>query len=218
MNARAVKKYLMRGRQNGFWGRRAYLTVRLPHSVLTGVLPSVPTLEGFRADPNWTGSWVSEDGSEAIRISRGSTGVRPDPSDPEFFAPNETVATIEEDRWGSWQIWSGSRSRRVTLKNGEEDWEDSTEKVPVEFILAYRKYAEFIESLHEYGVNPVMDAFNEAGNSAKSTHWEVDDKGVGVTYGVKWFYAARKYRFCTDLAKALRLAHKEGKQGVIVRG
>ena len=44
MNAKTVKKLLMRSRVKNLWGRRAYLTVRVPTKALVNT-PRPPTVE-----------------------------------------------------------------------------------------------------------------------------------------------------------------------------
>jgi hypothetical protein len=58
MNARTVRKLLMRNRSRVFWGRRAYLSVRLPAPL---VPPAPPPLEfpGFAPSDVMGGMWLS---------------------------------------------------------------------------------------------------------------------------------------------------------------
>lgn len=219
MNARAIKKRLMRGRANVFWGKRAYLSVRMPRSVVDGIIPTEPCPEGFTPDPEWEGTWVTPDGLESIRVCKSGTGVKPDPEDEELFGPHETVASVEETPHGTWDIWSGSRTRKVMLPDGSDyEWEPSDSKVSADFILAYKAYSEWKERLYGEDLSPLVTAFNEAGYSAKSTHWKIEPDGLVVRYGVKWFYAYRKFRFCTDLSKAVTAARLAGKKVKLLRG
>lgn len=213
MNARAIRKKLMRSRRRVLWGQRAYMRLRLPMSVLSSPPPPQPDIPAGWKEGLWEGHWQSPDEKECIHISRSSCGVNPEEWDTddmdEDASPTRKPLFIEQDEYGTWKFWTGHRSVLV----GEDEKGEPIHEyhaIPLEMVAAYKAYAEWKDKLYYPGNGQVLDAFNEAGNSAKSVHWWVEGGVVTVEFGVKWFYADRKLRFCRDLSKAMKLAHGLG--------
>lgn len=205
MNARAIRKRLMRGRRGSFWGERAYLSVRLPRDV-AGQSPPTFIPEGFVSD-GWEGSWKSPDGLTTVHIGKASSNIPPEEIGDErrlFIQPSES------DGW--YDFWSGYISREVGRDENDRPVFEQSE-VPEGWVARYKVWREWLDALHGYGVSPLMDAFVEAGQSAKSMEVGVSEDALTILYGVKWFYADRKLRFCADLSKAVRMAHSMGIRG-----
>jgi hypothetical protein len=206
MNARAIKKHLMGGRASTFFGRRAYISVRLPVSLL-GTQPPQFTPEGFK-EGTFKGEWENEDESVAVIITKVHSGR--DPAEGKY-STHERPLFIEDDGYGGWSFWSGYFARRVDDKMVYEP-------VPDEWVAQHRTYSEWADSLHCYGNHPLLDAFLSAGESAKTTDFQLTNKWLDIVFGVKWFYPGRKLRFCRDLSGAIRLARKENISVRLLRG
>lgn len=194
----------MRGRRRGGFGNRAYLTVRLPRDV-AGEPPPTFTPDGFVSD-GWEGSWKSPDGLLSVHIQRASSNVPLDEIDPS----DERRLFVEPSSPEGWyDFWTGYLSREVGRDKHDRPVFEQ-EGVPDEWVARYRDWRGWLDSLHEYGKSPVMDAFVEAGQSAKVVDVGVSDRHLTILYGVKWFYAGRKLRFCRDLSRAIRVAERAG--------
>ena len=201
MNGKTAKKCLMRGRTTSWWGRRAYLTVRVPVSLVPTPMPAPVRFEGFRAGP-FPGLWESLAGSETITISRVMVGHDPNvgailPWQPVYFANRApTVRAAYE----VWSYWTGTRI------------EDAREYTALDeaTVGRHKAHQEWLDRLQLEGLHPVLDALVFAGSEAKSVHFEVKGHDIFVTFGVKWFYPDTKLRFAANLGKAFRVAKRIG--------
>ena len=213
MNARAVKKHLMRGRVRNFWGRRTYMRISLPLSIIpTPPPPPADIPEGFK-EGGWSGFWQNADESESIHINRSSCGF--DPTELTQRAPYEQILFAEFTD-NHWVFWSGHRTR----KNGEdENGEPTFEFTPLDeaLVAQHKAYSDWHDKLYFMGQHPVMDAFNMAHNAAKSMYWTVVGQRLIAEYGVKWFYPDRKLHFCSAISHAMRVAKKHGIKARILR-
>lgn len=211
MNGKTAKKLLMRGRTKSFWGRRAYLTVRLPLSLVPTPCPEPVTFAGLSAEGD--GTWMNEDTTEIVHAYKASIGTDPRKlarmaHEPVYFATKEYDG---DDGYEHWTFWTGTHYRTIgTLADGR----GIHEKTPIDeaTVARHKAYVEWHDRLHHTGLNPVLDAFVEAGDSAKATYFEVEGDNLLVTYGVKYFYPNRKRRFAAKLARAFRTAKALGIQ------
>ena len=216
MNARAIKKKLMRSRSRVLWGQRAYLTVRLPLSVLPSQPPSLPFIpEGWKRG-YLQGCWEAPDGAESIHINHWTGAV---PTWQEGDAPQERPYFVEYDAEDdTHHHWTGHRCVRA---GQDEKGRPVYDFFPLDVALIAQQKArvEWERTLWErpVGNGPVIDAMNKVGNCAKSTRWNVEDDCVTVEFGVKWFYPYWKFGFCRALSKALKLARRLGVKAEIVR-
>jgi hypothetical protein len=205
MNGKTAKKLLMRSRV----GRRAYLTVRLPASLVPH--PEPLEFEGMR--PVYAGGWEKPDGSEAVDISHVYGRAESAPQDALFIEPEwseefagERVETV------SW--WEGRRLRRITAE--AEDGYDSSPLEPG-LIARHRDFALWRESLTKYGTHPVLDWFVAASEWAKDCDAQLRGEDLLLTYSVKWCYPRRKLGFSAALARAVREAKRAGVPVRVVR-
>lgn len=229
MNARAIKKRLMRGRVRSFWGRRAFITVRLPLSVIPVELPPEPhprddpevadpelwesdMFGGWRRDLDASGRPVDildYDGDVTIESwSFASVSCGEDPRERLEIADRHVCESHGIFRWVEGKHVRGHRlaggpyeiTRRRRLSDDLVD-------AHIAWADAQRRYLEGV--LGETG-SDVLDAFHAAATWARTTYPEVCDGFLYIAYSVKWFYADQKYRFCADLSRAIRLARANG--------
>lgn len=215
MNGKTARKLLMRGRSRNFWGRRAYLTVRVPVSLVPTPMPEPVRFEGFREGP-FAGSWKSLDDSEYITISRVATGRDPHdttfgymrPWQPVYFANRDHVGAVGAD-YESWSYWTGTRTKTVGTDVNEEPLQERS-ALDERTVGLHKAHQEWLDRLQLEGLHPVLDALVISGYAAKSVHYEVKGQNILVTFGVKWFYPDTKLRFASGLGRAFRLAKRMG--------
>lgn len=210
MNSKTAKKLLMKGRATSIWGKRAYLTVRLPVAVVPTPKPESLTFEGLLRGSG--GSWHTEDYSDVINIGKWSMGADPrkqanrNPWEPIYFAHKEYEG---DDGYQHWSYWTGARHRQVGT---DENGQPIHERTPIDeaAVARHKAYQEWHDRLHEYGQHPLLDTLLSAGEAAKSTYFSVEGENLLVTFGVKWFHPNRKLRFASGLSRAFRLAKRSG--------
>lgn len=202
MNARSVRKRLMRGRRRAFWGDRAYLRVRLPASLVPTAPPAVE-FPGMTPSV-WAGTWLSADESECVVIGQWHCGVDPrDMARPAW----EPVYFAEQGDGGGWSYWTGHRER------GEE-----REPLPEATVAQHRAFMAWQDSLTQYGHHESLDAFLDAGYWAKSTRASVDGGALLLEFGVNWRYPKRRRAFCADFARAMKVAKMLGVAARVLKG
>jgi len=231
----------MRNRHNVFWGRRAFVTARLPATVLPEPEPPKPGPldlldsgsgweEGFSY--NWFRKVPQGDGTvihEVYDVSKAYTNH--DPRKNSDAGPDEDHAEIierhlireYEDR--DWFIWWRGVRRWTVLPDGVEPDGDSVwqeEPLPEEDVdraMAWDRWRDkYLVGLVGGTGNPVLDAFHDAAYAAKTTYPYVRGEYVYITYSVKWFYPRRKARFCADLHRAFRVARRHGVKAKLLHG
>ena len=202
MNARSVRKRLMRGRCRSFWGDRAYLRVRLPASL---VPTAPPALEFPGLTPSvWSGTWLSADESECVVISQWHCGADPRNAERPAWEP---VYFAEQGDGGGWSFWTGHR-------HCGEDRGPLSEAI----VAQYRASMAWRDSLTQYGHHEALDAFLDAGYWAKSTRASVGGDALLLDFGVNWRYPKRRRGFCADVARAMKVAKKLGVAARVLKG
>lgn len=243
MNGRTIKRRLMENRANVMWGRRAFVTARLPLSVLPEPVPERPGPsdlldpgagweEGFAY--NWFRKVPHGDGTvlhEVYDVSKSYINFDPRKNSDEDDGPFVERHLIREREDRDWFIWWSGHRLRAVLPEGEDpdrvdyrvDWQE--EPLPEEDVDRAMvwdqwstKYLRGLAPMGEGTGNPVLDAFHDAVNAAKTTYPYVRGKYVYITYSVKWFYPRRKARFCADLHRAFRVARKHGVKAKLLHG
>lgn len=211
-NGRTIYKVLMKGRATVFWGRRAYITVRLPTSVFPVPRPSVNYCKDW-GEQIFSGTWstrVSPEVMEYRDICRSSS-----------YTPPESAKTgihfLEvNDSYYSW--WEGTLTR-VHGTKGASDW--LVETLPESVIAQHRAVDDWDERYltgnTEAERGPVLDAFLTAANWAKTHYTALTPEFLYITYSVKWFYHNRAHRFCGDLKRAFRVATAYGVDARLIR-
>ena len=200
MNGRTIKKRLMKGRLRTFWGKRAFVTVRLPATLV----PPEPPKSG---PPG-----AHEKGSGWEELA-GGTWVR-ETTQPDGSVLHE-VWDIGHIYGGGEDWWEGITRTQTVPPGGSlntEAW--VTEDLPDEEIekhVAYEEWrAKWLIGMEGSTGQPVLDAFHLAANAAKTTYPEIGNGFIYITYSVKWFYPWTKHRFCADLHRAFDVARKAG--------
>lgn len=200
MKAKAIKKRLMRSRTRNFWGRRAYLTVRLPRD-LVGPTPPLPSFPGliYAGDGVWHREGDKDFIGERIHIDQWHMSKCPNNEDREPW--NRALFVRNVDRTSLWSAWTGFR---VMPEQVGDETTFVREAVSEDDVRLFSEHKRWQDSLHERGHHLALDAVLNADFNAKAAYVNAKDDGVYVTFSVKWFYADRKLGFASDLAAAFR--------------
>lgn len=201
MNARAIKKKLMRRKEGG----RAVLTLKLPLSVLATPPVPKPIFNGFK-EQRWDGEWLSQDGQEQLFIEKYTAWDKPD----ELREANNTFTELIQHEQGWWEWWSGYRMSRTVPEGYREVWIPSETKVRLDDVLAWAEHAEWLEGLQQGKQGPLVDLFDAAGDRARWHHWAIEGERLVFSCGVKWYSARSKFRFCAAMKRAIKAAAKAG--------
>lgn len=223
MNGRTVRKLLMRNRENRGWGSRAYLTIRVPMSLVPTPCPPPSRFPGL-SPMGFSGHWANQDESKYVSIHQCTLGNDPrldeDPEDPlqrpMYFIsldstreyegkPGEPPQIVE-----NWSYWTGCRNHQIGVHDcGRPSY--TSEDLTEEEVGHEKAFQEWFHILQEPDIHPVLDALRLASEFAKSTNWaRTDDGQLVVTFGVKWFYPDRKLRFASAISRAFRIARQMG--------
>lgn len=200
MNARSIRKHLVRNRLDTGFGRRLVLSVRVPVQY-TGTPPPAPTFPGLSGS---NGFWESPDGLEQVQVHEVSSHGRPS-VDPEAPWRVPLLEAQDEDGWWTW--WEGFRICTDALGN------KAMEAIPAEAVVRVHEDTAWWERLRRRGVHQVLDALVEASGYAKATYWCRDSQSeacVWVTFTLKVHHRWSIRRFCAVLRVAMKLAKKNG--------
>lgn len=201
-NGRTIYKILMKRASETFWGDRAFVTVRLPISLVSVPCPPNDYCKDW-GDPTYSG-WKKYVGDGIIE--RRSVY-------------KESQYSFDDDADPNCNCWCGEISIE-DRKNGGY----FTALMPDEDILSHVALAEWQEKyLNGIGdrddLHPVHKAFLDCRRFA-ATHYprlSEDKRYMYFTYSVKHRYHNRKMRFCADLKRAFRLSKKHGINAKLMR-
>jgi hypothetical protein len=230
MNARTVKKLLLRGRNTSFWGRRAYLHLRVPKAVLTVPRPPMPS---FGKQGSFEGYWTEDRGegvTRHFRISHISSNRDPlkdddidhTPRCPTLEYEGKTSKGEPYQSWSWWEaLWSdvrepapGSDEKPEVLAQGEIDDERFTA-----YVTHYQWVKKYVVGSEGETGNEILDRVHGAARWAKTTYHQFDANGdLIVIYSVKYFYPYRVLRFSSDLASTVNYAAKHGVTLRVLKG
>lgn len=200
MNARTVKRLVMRNRRNSFFGRRAYVTLCVDKRAMTTPRPENP----FTAD-GWKELGVSnlyEKDGESYIIHLGSISSLTKPDESE-----EGIYFLTEAEYGGYEWWVGEKVVDRTVVG----------HLPEELVGRYKAWSEWEkEYVHGFGRHDLSEANERLINTGlwAKTHYyeeplELPDKCLFI-YSVKWFYPHRRKRFSSDLAHTVTWLNKNG--------
>lgn len=195
----------MRSRARVFWGNRAYLTVRLPVTLVGSLPPPPVSLPGLNHSA-LEGSWENENETEFVHIGRLVSSCDPRESERQAWQTPHFVEQLGED---SWQWWEGHRTRRLSESSAGR-YTQEREPLSESIIGQHKAHCEWIDALYEFGKHPVLDAFLSASRWSKSFGLHTEGDRLFAVYGVKWFYPWTKRGFSADLARAVRCAKRHG--------
>jgi hypothetical protein len=201
----------MRNRTNSFWGRRALCTVSIP---LTAYPSSPPPFEPPGKVIEFEGTWERREGRTLRLFTIGRIQGSAPPKEGDKRCP--FVVFVEPEDRGPIVWWEGQETIYDCDPDKEFHEGQLLERRPMDVALvhAYKEREDWLNrhvpgrySSHgEYFRAPWYDGLNHAANCAKTTYHAFEKDRLLVTYSVKWFYPARKYRFCAELARALEQA------------
>lgn len=223
-NGRTLYKVLMKGRQSVFWGRRAFLTVRLPASVIPVPRPPIDYCKDWGEDLG--NIWVKDlgDGVEEVRhLGEISSGGDPRVDRDEDAAE---IHFLTEEKEGVYTLFSWWEGTLTVVRPAESDTEEPTREtsdLSVEAITAHKALRDWNAMYMDGTVGAergvVLDAFLAASNAAKTHYTAMSEDGqlLYITYSVKWFYKSRARRFCADLKRAFRAAAENNVNAKLIR-
>jgi len=206
VNGKSIRKRLMRGRRNVFWGPRAYMTVRFSMEELGLAEPPRVLLDGLKPGC-MEGFWESDDGVNVAMIGNPSSGCDPTTMSLESW---ERPLFVEKSRWGGYSWWDGWRGRK------RADGTIEREPLDANVVEQHRAHCLWFDALDDIN-HPAMRLFVGATLWTKTHYWNVDGDALTITYAVKWFYATRKLGFCAALSRAMKAAKRHGLQAHVTR-
>lgn len=205
MNARAIRRRLMRCRVRSMWGSRAFLTVYLPASVLPEPPPPpfVPPGKGWRVGAF---GWVR--GPEMFtEYMEGACAYSGPEFQAEYGIPDACVtASTSGDL--DWYQHLYVRYRRMG-----DDGRFADVPVPDAWHLAWAAEYRYRDRylIGRYTGSPVLDAFHEAAEWTEAVYPGVlPDGRVVLRYAVKWRYPSYVRHFCADVKRAFDVAARHG--------
>lgn len=205
MNARAIRRRLLRAKTTTMWGSRAYLTVYLPPSVLPEPPPPpfVPPGKGWRVGVfGWVrGPKEFTEYVEGVCCYSGPE-FRVERGIPEACVSASTSGDLD------WYQHLYVRHRRMG-----DDGRFADVPVPDAWHLAWAAEYRYRDRylIGRYTGSPVLDAFHDASEWAEATHPGVLPNGrVCLRYAVKWRYPSCVRHFCADVKRAIDVATRHG--------
>lgn len=213
MNARTVRKLLLKGLVTNFWGRRAYFTVRVPLEVLPK-LPQDPYKIYGDSGPIG-GSYVRYEGKGAdrrvvITIIQQVSGGGP-PKDALFVTPGFG------DGWFNWYraVEFGLRPDEYDtfIREDRGDWPEKLFEVKlseadIEPHVAWHRW------FRELKFPPALERLANAVRYVKTTYPAVVGEYYYITYSLKPYYKDDVRAFCRTMSNAF---HDARKKGIVLR-
>lgn len=227
MSARSIDRTLMKNKNVGMWGRRAYAALRIPREFFP--VPK-PTYEGTVLDGAEVIDCIGwgrrhDDGTMSVyHIGEVSSGGDPrerpfDDEDPRQYLH------VRCDDYGNWNWVEAYEARGVPEKRdildidlpvfesptrhaGEEGTEDLLEMVDR---FAARKQWEEDHLYHAETWNPEFArVFDPASFWAKTWYFDewTDPKYYYVIFSVKWFIKSYRQHFCAGANRLLKYLQK----------
>lgn len=212
MNARTVKKFVLRRRCHSLFGRRAFVEAKVPMSIYPEPCPAfVPP-----GKPWLDGVWTQRQGDKIAltAIEHVSSG-----SDPSINA-DHTPHFVEHDRFG-WSWWECSVKYFQTSPGVEDDLlpDPDTcigeEEGPVELIAVYRAREKWLSKYVHGEVDrrsfpELVRRLIDVGSWARATYGNVSKDSVIVQWSVKWFYPDTLRGFSNSLSRTMRAFKRAG--------
>lgn len=218
MNAKTVKKLLMRRRVQALWGRRSYMALLVPYSLFRNPLP--PKVD---RPPEWKDSggfegWFydTEDPDKATRhleIAEVSSGTTPDPNEPGVLYDTVEVEkrnwVVDPDDDGISVRWWESREY-AWVEEGEEKGWGGRQTLDAPWVRSYIARRKWVSDAYDDVGHPLLEQLRQVHNYSSAMDLFLYSDGVIVRFGVKWYHQSEKMGFCREFARALRIAKKAG--------
>lgn len=201
MNARSIRKKLLRGREHNFWGRRAYITARVEPAAFPEPFPGLP--KGL--EPGYfTDGYLIPGEDTSVGFFGVYSGSPPTSEEP--------VYRLTEERTGAW-TW-----REITVSKLDEEGLPTGERLPTEprheaWLEEHIAAQSWIwRHVHEPPDHPRFHKLSEATWWAKTSAFNTcpDTGDYCITFGVKWFYPHTSRRFCAALSRWVKALKREG--------
>jgi hypothetical protein len=219
MNARSIHKRLMRGHTRTFFGRRAFITVRIPREVF----PPVPKFDPPGKPMMWGAAWRLPDG-RILAIHDTSAGREPKPEEGKHFY---FLRREGEHYWQWFEATVHTPAARHTPASPALPPEPRPVPTSLPYdeglalVTAYKARKEWGDKYlrgMEYCEIPVLQELFDAANAAKTTYSQMTERYVYLTYSVKTAYPKRANRFCGDLSRALLACKHLGVEVRVCKG
>lgn len=178
-NGRVIPRRVWRNRRNSFWGRRSFVTVRFPLSLIPEPKPDFEEPPG---EQSFLGDWHDERDDGTVLITRISRISGSDPrTDMEGGPTPVCVRRHGESDWFEW--YEGTRQLLRKTADGYEDI--SCEDLSVSYVEQYIALRDWIEKyLQEFGLDedaslmgaatPIFEALAEASFWSKTCEVQVE--------------------------------------------
>ena len=219
MNTRSIYKRLVRNNVRTDWGKRAFLTVRLPLSVLPSDPPAYKCPytkeEGWEEDylGMWRRSRAREDGlrvEEAVWVMRHGSTNSVDEIREEF--PHAIVVGGQDNGWAHYYL--ADKSVTTIDTDGNRTFERYPLKEPwVQDLVDYLEWKfrvfmpkEGVECSRHAVLEDLLDG--EVAAYFKTYYVRLSDTHIYIQYSVKSTYHSRMRRFSAALSRAMDLAKK----------
>jgi hypothetical protein len=227
MNARTVRKILMKSRSRYLFGSRAFVTVKVPLNVFPELPPEVPD---FGKPYSFQGMWEQRDNGVYTFTSIRSLSSTKNPMELVRDEHSSTPRCVELDPYSKfWRWFEGTKivyrcdtSLEYPLSDPKKELLQRVE-LPEEHIADHKNRQNWFDnycqgSSEKAWEDPLVGGFLWAGNEAKATYAWIKGDDVFLQYAVKWFYPKRKLRFSAKLARAVSRAKRSGHDVRVYRG
>lgn len=203
MNARAIKKILMKSRFRVLWGDRAFITIRMPMEVIESPFKSAALeylkfkkqilADGYEEVFDGFFSKSESIGESAILFS-GFSGV-----DRGEQIEQNGIIYYREEKFdnGYAKYYCGHKS---FYENNQTKTPKTLENFDKKISDLYVNYTNFISRLYESEIGAAC----QYNNKTSYFQYSKDLKYIYVTYSIKWFYHDRKFSACSALSQFVK--------------
>lgn len=217
MNARSIKKILMRNRDDIGWGSRAYLIVRFALETFPELYPrfSPEQLREIGTADIIEGAWERSDPKEKVDI--WTTISRMYSSDLPEEDPTRTICYVEKDIINDKLMgysWYEGLQRLFNFGTLKDEYDFTTlDKNFIEQRTLDKKIIDVYVAQQQWKGKYIFAARNspyritrliaETLSYCKTAYFTDDQNSYLLEFAVKWFYPEEKYGFCSKCAKLI---------------
>lgn len=188
MNARAIRKIMMKCRGGTFFGPRSFVNIKVPKDFFGPPPPPIPKEWG--ESESFSGFYRNGN----VHIETGEiTGPDPRVADTVWSKPGAAHFITNLDN-GLFRFWYGERF----VENEKGEYE-SQGFLTEEEVLPAKLNSEFLDKA-QYD-DKVIDLQSW---SFKALYINIEDDHIMLVASVKWFYPERKLRACRDIQRFLK--------------
>lgn len=226
MNARSMRRRLMKSRARVFWGARSFLSFRIPLSLFPERPPVHPTLpDGWKCYDSRTRDaylYRHDDGTiSKLNFFIPSSGQAPNPTDPaqtKTTVPYFDNITVYSNIWVSRGtpvehmpafITPGSSYKNHYASESGYKW--------IRDVMTFQVLREAWEGKYCYGygykqLSKLGIAIRECRSCSSASYIILEEEYVDLVFTVKWYHPKTKLRFCAAAARLYKTVHSMGAQ------